>query len=62
MTDDTAARLDIGEGDPVTIETETGSATLFAVITLGLHPDVVQATPGWQGRANINRVIPWSRN
>ncbi|MBM4312787.1 MAG: molybdopterin oxidoreductase, partial [Deltaproteobacteria bacterium] len=58
---DTAARLDIGEGDPVTIETGTGSATLFAVITLGLHPDVVQATPGWEGRANINRVIPWNR-
>lgn len=58
---DTAARLDIAEGDPVVIETGTGSATLFAVITLGLHPDVVQTTPGWEGRANINRVIPWNR-
>jgi anaerobic selenocysteine-containing dehydrogenase len=58
---DTAARLDIVEGDPVSIETGTGSATLFAFITLGIHPDVVQATPGWQGTANINRVIPWSR-
>jgi len=58
---DTAARLDIAEGDPVTIETGTGAATLFACITLGIHPDVVQATPGWPGRANINRVIPWGR-
>ena len=58
---DTAARLEIGEGDPVTIETGTGSATLLAVITLGIHPDVVQATPGWQGRANINRVTSWNR-
>jgi anaerobic selenocysteine-containing dehydrogenase len=58
---DTAARLDISEGGPVIIETGTGSATLFAVITLGIHPDVVQATPGWRGKANINRVIPWDR-
>lgn len=58
---DTAARLEIKEGDPVSIETGTGSATLFAVITLGIHPDVVQATPGWGGKANINRVIPWNR-
>ena len=58
---DTAARLEISEGDPVIIETGTGSATLFAVLTLGIHPDVVQATPGWRGKANINRVIPWDR-
>lgn len=58
---ETAARLKISEGDPVIIETGTGSATLFAVITLGIHPDVVQATPGWRGKANINRVIPWNR-
>ncbi|MEW6334424.1 MAG: molybdopterin-dependent oxidoreductase [Thermodesulfobacteriota bacterium] len=58
---DTAARLGIAEGDPVLIETATGSATLFAVLTRGIHPDVVQATPGWRGRANINRVIPWNR-
>lgn len=58
---DTAARLDISEGDPVIIETATGSATLFAVLTLGIHPDVVQATPGWRGKANINRVTPWNR-
>ena len=58
---DTAAKLDISEGDPVTVETQTGSATLFAVLTLGIHPDVVQATPGWRGKANINRVIPWNR-
>jgi anaerobic selenocysteine-containing dehydrogenase len=58
---DTAGRLGISEGDPVTIETGTGSATLFAVLTLGIHPDVVQATPGWRGKANINRVIPWDR-
>jgi anaerobic selenocysteine-containing dehydrogenase len=57
----TAATLDISDGDPVVIETETGSATLFAVLTLGIHPDVVQATPGWRGKANINRVIPWNR-
>jgi len=58
---DTAGRLGILEGDPVIIETGTGSATLFAVLTLGIHPDVVQATPGWPGKANINRVIPWDR-
>jgi len=43
------------------IESETGSATLFAVLTPGIHPDVVQATPGWRGEANINRVIPWNQ-
>jgi hypothetical protein len=53
--------LGISEGDPVLIETEAGRATLFAVITLGIHPDVVQATPGWQGEAHINRVIPWNQ-
>lgn len=58
---DTASRLGISEGDPVVVETGTGSATLFAVLTLGIHPDVVQATPGWRGRANINRVVPWNR-
>ncbi|MBP1742424.1 MAG: hypothetical protein H6Q48_4717, partial [Deltaproteobacteria bacterium] len=26
-----------------------------------IHPDVVQATPGWRGKANINRVIPWNQ-
>ncbi|MEI7670712.1 MAG: molybdopterin-dependent oxidoreductase [Deltaproteobacteria bacterium] len=58
---DTAGRFGISEGDPVIIETKTGSATLFAVLTLGIHPDVVQATPGWRGKANINRVISWDR-
>ena len=58
---DTACRHGISEGDPVIIETKTGSATLFAVLTLGIHPDVVQATPGWRGKANINRVISWDR-
>ena len=58
---DTAGRLGIAEGDPVVVETAVGNATLFAVFTLGIHPDVVQATPGWPGEANINRVIPWDR-
>ena len=58
---DTATRLGIAEGDPVIVETETGSAELFAVFTLGIHPDVIQAMPGWRGKANINRVIPWDR-
>jgi anaerobic selenocysteine-containing dehydrogenase len=58
---DTASRLGISEGDPVIVETRVGSATLHAVLTLGIHPDVVQATPGWRGEANINRVIPWDR-
>jgi anaerobic selenocysteine-containing dehydrogenase len=56
---DTASGLGISEGDPVIVETRVGSATLHAVLTLGIHPDVVQATPGWRGEANINRVIPW---
>ena len=58
---DTAGGLGIVEGDPVLIETETGNAILFAVLTLGIHPDVIQATPGWRGEANINRVIPWNQ-
>jgi len=58
---DTAATVGISEGDPIVVETGVGRATLFAVPTLGIHPDVVQATPGWQGEANINRVIPWSQ-
>jgi anaerobic selenocysteine-containing dehydrogenase len=56
---DTASRLGISEGDPVVVETRVGNATLDAVFTLGIHPDVVQATPGWRGGANINRVTPW---
>jgi anaerobic selenocysteine-containing dehydrogenase len=56
---DTAGTLGISEGDPVSVETAVGSATLFAVLTLGIHPDIVQATPGWRGEGNINRVIPW---
>jgi anaerobic selenocysteine-containing dehydrogenase len=58
---DTAGILGISEGDPVVVETEAGRAILFAVLTLGIHPDVVQATPGWRSEANINRVIPWSQ-
>jgi anaerobic selenocysteine-containing dehydrogenase len=58
---DTAGTIGISEGDPVVVETETGSATLFAVLTLGIHPDVVQATAGWRGESNINRVIPWNQ-
>jgi anaerobic selenocysteine-containing dehydrogenase len=58
---ETARKLGLSEGDPVVIETETGNATLFAVLTLGIHPDVVQATPGWRDEGNINRVVPWSQ-
>ncbi len=58
---DTAGPLGIAEGAPVVVETRTGSARLFAVLTLGIHPDVVQATPGWRGKANINRVTSWER-
>jgi anaerobic selenocysteine-containing dehydrogenase len=58
---DTASTLGISEGDPVVVETAAGNATLYAVLTLGIHPDTVQATPGWRGRANINRVIPWTQ-
>ena len=58
---DTARGLGVSEGDPVIVETKVGSATLHAVFTLGIHPDVVQATPGWRGESNINRVIPWDR-
>ena len=57
----TAGKLGIAAGDPVRIETRIGHATLFAVFTLGIHPEVVQTTPGWSGEANINRVIPWDR-
>ncbi len=56
---DTAGRLGIAAGDPVVVETQTGSAELYAAFTLGIHPDVVQAMPGWWGRANINRVTSW---
>lgn len=58
---DTAANLGIEEGDSVVVETGVGDATLAAVLTRGIHPEVVQATPGWPGEANINRVIPWGR-
>lgn len=58
---DTARRCGIAPGDPVSVTTAAGSATLSAVFTLGIHPDVVQAQPGWPGEANINRAIPWER-
>ena len=58
---DTASGLGISEGDPVIVETRVGNATLHAVFTLGIHPDVIQATPGWRGEANINRVTPWDK-
>jgi anaerobic selenocysteine-containing dehydrogenase len=57
----TAQSLGIAEGDPVTVTTRVGWATLHAVFMLGIHPDVVQAQPGWPGEANINRAVPWDR-
>jgi anaerobic selenocysteine-containing dehydrogenase len=55
----TAALHGIHEGDKVVVETQTGSATGYARLTEGLQRDVIQASPGWWGEENINRVIPW---
>ena len=49
----------IAADDWVLIETAAGNARGRAYLTEGIHPDVVQATPGWYGEENINRVIPW---
>ncbi len=57
----TAYEHGIYEGEAFIIETPTGSATGYAVFTKGIHTDVIQATPGWWGRENINRVIPWGK-
>jgi anaerobic selenocysteine-containing dehydrogenase len=56
---DTAALHGIRDGDQVVIETQTGSALGYARVTEGLQRDVIQASPGWWGEENINRVIPW---
>lgn len=58
---DTAARHGVAAGDKVIVETRTGKAAGYAVLTSGLHPDVIQASPGWRGEENINAVIPWGQ-
>lgn len=58
---ETAARHGIAAGDRVIVETRTGSAVGYAVPTLGLQPDVIQASPGWRGEENINAVIGWDQ-
>jgi len=58
---DTAAGLGIAEGDCVLIETPLGTAEATAELTQGLHPDVVQTMPGWEGKENVNNLIPWGR-
>ncbi len=56
----TAKNLGIGDGDPVLIETPTGSARAVSELTEGLQPDVIQTMPGWWGEENINNIIPWN--
>ena len=56
----TAGRLGIEMGDPVMVETPTGSARGVAELTEGLQPDVIQTMPGWWGEENINNLIPWN--
>ena len=56
---ETAMNAGISHGDPVIIETPTGSCKAIAELTLGLHPGVIQTMPGWPGTENVNNLIPW---
>ena len=55
----TAESLGIADGDPVVVETPTGTAMAVAELTEGLAPDVVQTMPGWSHEQNVNNMIPW---
>jgi len=53
----TAKQLGIKPGTEVVVETPTGSVNGIADVTEGIHPSVVQVTPGWWGRGNINKIV-----
>jgi anaerobic selenocysteine-containing dehydrogenase len=57
---ETANKMGIDDGDPVIIETPTGKISANAELTEGIHPDVIQTMPGWQGQENVNCLIPWN--
>lgn len=56
----TAQKAGIAQGDPLIIETPTGSCKAVAELTEGLQPDVIQTMPGWSEEENINNLIPWN--
>jgi anaerobic selenocysteine-containing dehydrogenase len=47
---DTAGKYGIGNGEPMTVETKTGSMDLKADVTEDIMPDVVSITHGWSGQ------------
>ena len=47
---DTAAKFGIDDGEPITVETRTGSMDLKADVTADIMPDVVSITHGWAGQ------------
>ena len=55
---DTARAHGIGEGDPLVIETAAGWAVSRARLTAGIHPDVVEAMPGWGERGTSTGSSP----
>lgn len=61
LNEETAQRAGIRAGDLVEIETKTGRARLEAKPEAGIDSDIVEAVPGWEGEANINRALGWDR-
>jgi len=56
---ETANKLGIEEDQKMIIETRTGMAIGYAQYSYGIHPDVLQATPGWWEEDNINKITNW---
>lgn len=60
---DTAAAQGISDGDPVVIETRTGTITQTARITDGVHPGVICADLGWWfPEGNAAEQFEWQRS
>lgn len=52
-----AKELDIREGDEVIVETPRGGMEVWAYLTEGIHPKVVQLPSHWPGMNNVNLLM-----
>jgi assimilatory nitrate reductase catalytic subunit len=57
----TAKGLGIQDGDEVIVETPRGNMEIWASLTEGIHPKVVQVPSHWYGINNVNLVMDTSR-
>jgi anaerobic selenocysteine-containing dehydrogenase len=57
ISSEMAQKLDVSNGDRVSIETKTGKMELKAKIIDGMNPVTVSIPHGWPGKENANLLV-----